>query len=290
MRGADAMREIVRGADVVFHVASRVQTRHTGADEVFAIKREGHAEPARSLPQGGREALRVHLERERRVRGPGHREGRRDAPLPDVVSCAVRRDQGGGGARGASRERRGRRLDVRDPPAHRVGPGDTRFLPAVLSRAKAGKLKAYVGDWDKLSDFTFVGNLVDGLLLAAESLGGDGKAAGQAYFVTNGEPTSFWSSWAACSTVSAIRAPRSRCPSRSRTVLRRRRGAGCPSGIPTSEESLTRFAIRYLTTYHYFTHAKATRDLGYRPKVDLAAGIAQTVAAMKTAGASRGTR
>jgi sterol-4alpha-carboxylate 3-dehydrogenase (decarboxylating) len=54
-------------------------------------------------------------------------------------------------------------------------------------------------------------------------------------------------------------------------------------GIPTSEESLTRFAIRYLTTHHYFSHEKATRDLGYRPKVDLVEGIRRTVENLKGA-------
>ena len=52
-------------------------------------------------------------------------------------------------------------------------------------------------------------------------------------------------------------------------------------GIPTSEESLTRFAIRYLTTHHYFSHDKATKDLGYKPKVDISEGIARTIASLK---------
>ncbi len=291
LRGADAMREIVRGADVVFHVASRVQTRHTGADEVFAINVKG---TQNLLEACRKEAVKrfVYTSSASVVyAGQDIEKGDETLPYPTsfhapyaetkaVAEREVLRANGEGGVSTCA---------IR--PHIVFGPGDTRFLPAVLSRAKAGKLKAYVGDWHKLSDFTFVGNLVDGLLLAAESLGGDGKAAGQAYFVTNGEPTSFWEFVGRVLDGLGYPRPTIKVPFPiAYGAAAFREGLDALRGIPTSEESLTRFAIRYLTTHHYFTHAKATRDLGYRPKVDLAAGIAQTVAAMKTAEASRGTR
>ena len=47
------------------------------------------------------------------------------------------------------------------------GPGDTRMLPEVLRHAE-GRLPLVVGDPDKLSDFTFVENAADALLLAEE--------------------------------------------------------------------------------------------------------------------------
>jgi nucleoside-diphosphate-sugar epimerase len=36
-----------------------------------------------------------------------------------------------------------------------------------------------------------------------------------------------------------------------------------------------------LPTHHYFSIAKAKRDLGYEPVVDLDEGIARTIAALK---------
>ena len=50
-------------------------------------------------------------------------------------------------------------------------------MPAILSRAKAGKLKLSVGRERKLSDFTYVGNLVDAQLLADEHLQGEAVAS-----------------------------------------------------------------------------------------------------------------
>ena len=41
------------------------------------------------------------------------------------------------------------------------GPGDTRFLPAIIDRASRGKLRFSVGWGKKLSDFTYVDNLTD---------------------------------------------------------------------------------------------------------------------------------
>ena len=73
------------------------------------------------------------------------------------------------------------------------GPGDTRLLPAILGRAREGKLKFRVGLGEKkLSDFTYVTNVVDAMLAADERLVPGSPVAGQAYFITNGEPMSFW--------------------------------------------------------------------------------------------------
>ena len=72
------------------------------------------------------------------------------------------------------------------------GPGDTRFLPAVLKHAKSGRLKFQVGLGTWLSDYTYVQNLVDALLLAEEKLAVESALGGEAYFVTNGEPMPFW--------------------------------------------------------------------------------------------------
>ena len=47
---------------------------------------------------------------------------------------------------------------------------------------------------------------------------------------------------------------------------------------PRTGSHFTTFTVRYLSTHHYFSHARATRELGYRPRVSLDEGIARTVA------------
>ena len=72
------------------------------------------------------------------------------------------------------------------------GDGDNRFMPAILEKAAQGKLKRAIGDRDKLSDFTYVTNLVDAILMAEDNLEPNSAVAGQAYFITNGEPMAFF--------------------------------------------------------------------------------------------------
>ncbi len=51
-------------------------------------------------------------------------------------------------------------------------------------------------------------------------------------------------------------------------------------GTLHAEDGLTRFAVRYMCTHHYFSIEKARRELGYRPAVSLAEGIRRTTAAI----------
>ena len=50
------------------------------------------------------------------------------------------------------------------------------------------------------------------------------------------------------------------------------------------ETGMTRFAIKYMVTHHYYSIAKAKRDFGYEPKVSLAEGIKLTVADLQAKG------
>ncbi len=167
------------------------------------------------------------------------------------------------------------------------GPHDNRLIPTLLTRAREGKLKYEVGGGEWLSDFTYVSNLVDSLLLADSALGEGGKANGQAYFVTNGEPTKFFDFvgqllrlcdlppvkgvvpfWLAYS-VAAIK--------EGFDTLR--------GGDLNADQGVSRFAVKYLCTHHYFNIGKARADLGYVPKVNIADGLERTVAHLRETGA-----
>ena len=159
------------------------------------------------------------------------------------------------------------------------GPGDGRFLPAILEKARAGRLKWGVGRGDKLSDFTYVDNLVDAIVAAEERLGPDSKVAGEAYFVTNGEPVEFF--WFVDQVLIGLGLDpiRGRIPffvaypvaavAEAVDALR--------GGRLGAENGMSRFAIRYMCTHHYFSIEKARRDLGYDPAVSLREGIRRTV-------------
>ena len=161
------------------------------------------------------------------------------------------------------------------------GPGDQRFLPALLKNAKAGRLRAQIGRGVWLSDYTYVTNMVDAVILADEALARDGLdsvAAGAAYFITNGEPMPFWDF------VRKV-AARLGFPPIKYTVPKSLVWgiAAIKEGIDTlkggtlnAEDGLTRFAIRYMCTHHYFSIEKARRELGYNPSVSVDEGIELT--------------
>jgi nucleoside-diphosphate-sugar epimerase len=283
LRDKAALLSAVEGADVVYHVASRVQTRHTGADEVFAINVGGTRNLLAACREKGIKKLVYVSSASVVYDGKDVEKGDERLPYPSSFHAPYAKTKAQAEEEVLAANGKGGVFTCAIRPHVVFGPGDTRFLPAILGRARSGKLKAYVGSPEKLSDFTYVENLVDGLLLAADKLTEGGPAAGQAYFVTNGEPMAFWEFVGRVLDGIGHPRPKLRVPYPiAYGAAAVREWADAVRGIPTSEESLTRFAIRYLTTHHYFSHEKATRDLGYRPRVGLDEGITRTIQALKS--------
>ncbi len=167
------------------------------------------------------------------------------------------------------------------------GAGDNRFIPAIVDKARRGKLTREIGGRDKLSDFTYISNLVDAVVAAEARLLPGSAVAGQAYFVTNGEPMPFFEFVERLLVELGYPRIRGRVPYWLAYAV-----AAVAEGIDTlkggtlnAETGLTRFAVQYMNTHHYFSIDKARRDLGYSPAVDLDAGIRATASALRAAGA-----
>jgi nucleoside-diphosphate-sugar epimerase len=169
------------------------------------------------------------------------------------------------------------------------GPGDTRFMPAILAKAYAGQLRFGVGRERKLSDFTYVSNLTDAVLLADEHLCEGGVAPGQAYFITNGEPTSFFDF--VDLVLDRIGLPRVKWmipgPLVYAVAAVKEFIDTLKGGTLNAEDGFSRFAIRYVCTHHYFSIERAKRELGYEPKVSIVEGLDRTVAWLRENGQVR---
>ncbi len=162
------------------------------------------------------------------------------------------------------------------------GAGDKRFVAAILEKAAQGKLSRAIGDRDKLSDFTYIDNLVDAVVAAEERLTPNSPVAGQAYFITNGEPMAFFDFVEKFLVAMGYPPIKGKVP-----YWLAYTAAAIAEGIDTlkggtlnSESGLTRFAVRYMVTHHYFNIAKAKRELDWSPKVSLTEGIRRTVEAL----------
>lgn len=158
------------------------------------------------------------------------------------------------------------------------GVGDPHLVPRILERARAGRLRI-VGEGRNRVDMVHVANAADAHLLAEAAL--DGPAAGRAYFITNGEPVVLWD-W-----VNQLLTSLGEPPVTRRVSLRAASavGAVCEAAwriLPLKgEPPMTRFIAAELAKDHWFSLDAARRDLGYHPRVTMAAGTAELVASLK---------
>ena len=287
IRDTKRMTELCQGVDTVFHNASVVHTKQNREDDVWSINLGGSRSVLRAcwkahVPQliyvstasavyegrdieNGDETLpysRVSqapyadskIEAEKEILAASGQQG--------VLTCAIR-------------------------PHVVFGPGDRRFMPALLDRAKKGRLRFSVGLRNrKLSDFTYIDNVVDALLLAQDKLTADSPVAGQAYFITNGEPMGFFEFVQKMldelkfpPIVGAVPYPLAYAVAAVSEGLDTLRG-----GTLGSEDGMTRFAVNYMVKHHYFSIAKARADLGYEPGVNICEGISRTADSLRQEG------
>lgn len=166
------------------------------------------------------------------------------------------------------------------------GVGDPHLVPRILARARAGRLRI-VGAGRNRVDMVHVDNAVDAHLLAEEALlpgnpiGYPEAVAGRAYFITNGEPVVLWD-WINALLTALGEPPVTRhVPLGVASTV----GALCEATwrvLPLQgEPPMTRFIAAELAKDHWFSIDAARRDLGYTPRVTMAAGTAELVAALR---------
>ena len=278
LRDPDAVTAAVEGAGVVFHNASLVHTRNNRSEDIWAVNLGGTEHILEACAVSSVPRL-VYVSSASTVYEGEDIEGG-DESLPYAQISQAPYADSKIAAEKLVLSRNSPTLSTTAIRPHVVfGPGDTRLLPAILTRARAGKLKYAVGPPGSLSDFTYITNLIDALLLAEANLGPEGAAAGEAFFVTNGEPMGFFEFVG--EVLEALELP----PIRGRVPYFLAYSAAAVAeawdtlkgGTLNSEDGLSRFAVRYLCTHHYFSIEKARSRLGYEPRVDMKTGIGLTV-------------
>ena len=152
------------------------------------------------------------------------------------------------------------------------GPGDNHLLPRILERARAGRLR-FIGKRGKRIDTTYIDNAVDAHLKAAAALAPDSPAAGNAYFISNGEPLAtedMINRLLGCAGMEPVerRVPFGLAYAIGGLLELVYRGFRLKG-----EPIMTRFVAEQLATAHWYDISAAQRDLGYRPQVSLAQGF-----------------
>jgi sterol-4alpha-carboxylate 3-dehydrogenase (decarboxylating) len=162
------------------------------------------------------------------------------------------------------------------------GPRDTHFIAQLITKVKKGVLTHMIGDGKNLADFTFIDNVVYAHYLATLKLAPNSKVSGQAYFITNNEPTPFWNFIGKL--LNEFGSPK---PERSISFVFAYILAWFMeylswilSWLPlvNYKPSITRHMVCIVAKDRYFNCDKAKRDLGYSPIVSLEEGLQITVA------------
>ncbi|KAK9084178.1 hypothetical protein Scep_030649 [Stephania cephalantha] len=158
-------------------------------------------------------------------------------------------------------------------PSSLFGPGDRLMVPSLVSAARAGKSKFIIGDGNNMYDFTYVENVAHAHVCAERALSSEaaGKAAGQAYFITNAEPIKFWQFISLILGGLGYERPRIKIPASvmmpiAHLVELAYKLLG-PYGMPVPQ--LTPSRVRLLSCSRTFNCSKAKDQIGYTPIVSL---------------------
>jgi nucleoside-diphosphate-sugar epimerase len=130
-------------------------------------------------------------------------------------------------------------------------------------------------------DTTYIDNCADAHLKAAHALENNPRAAGRAYFISNGEPVNLWALIDVILSLAGI-PPIKRAIPRGIAVLLGSLLEGVHRGLHLpGEPRMTRFLAEELSTSHWFDISAARQELGYEPAVSMEEGLKRLGAWLK---------
>jgi nucleoside-diphosphate-sugar epimerase len=154
-------------------------------------------------------------------------------------------------------------------PRALFGPGDTVIFPRLIPRLQSGRLPI-LGDGENIVDLTYIENVVDALLLCAES---PSNTLGKKYNISNGEPVKIWKLVDHICDELDLPHPKRKISyftaNAAATILE-----VLYNLIPThAEPPLTRISVSMLANNTTLDISTAKSELGYKPKVSVDEGF-----------------
>lgn len=152
------------------------------------------------------------------------------------------------------------------------GPRDNHLIPRLIERARRRRV-VRVGDGTNKVDVTYIDNAATAHLQAIEALAAGTRAAGRAFFISQGAPVNCWE-W-----INEILALAELPPVKRSISLKwaERLGATCEKTHRwlhrKGEPPMTRFLAAQLAKSHWFDISAAKRVLGYKAEVTTAKGM-----------------
>jgi 2-alkyl-3-oxoalkanoate reductase len=268
IRDFDVVRTAMSGCDVVIHAAAKVGL--TGSfKEFFSINVEGTRNIMNAAVDVGCRGV-VYVSSPSVSYSTTPVEGGVSPPAIDEVMGHYSRTKSI-----AEREViNDHRLPAVALRPHLVwGPGDTQLVGRIVERAQQGRL-VLVNNGDAVVDSSYIDNVADALVAAAERIGVQENLNSRALVVSNGEPRTVASLVESICTAAGVRyAPRS-VSLRTAVVL----GTIIETVFklrPHGEPPLTKFTAYQLGISHWFDISETKELLGWTPRVSLDEGFAR---------------
>jgi nucleoside-diphosphate-sugar epimerase len=263
----DALETGARGCDIAFHLAAALGTWGKRAD-FERVNVQGTENVLSACARANVERF-VHCSTEAvllagdpLVDADERTRRRPDSPAPYSATKARAEEA-------VERAARDGLVAVIVRPRFVWGRGDRTLLPALVERARAGRLR-WIGGGRHRTSTTHVDNAVHGMMLAAARGG-----AGEIYFVTDGDPVVFRDFVTELLATQGVDAPRGTVP----TAVARALATGSEAVwrvLPLrGEPPLTRFQYWIASQECTLDDSKARRELGYEPVVAREAGLAE---------------
>lgn len=154
-------------------------------------------------------------------------------------------------------------------PRALFGEGDTVIFPRLIPKLRSGRLPI-LGDGENSVDLTYIQNVVDALLLCAES---PKNTLGKKYNISNGEPVKIWKLVERICDELGYAHPKRKISYKTTFAA-----AGVLefiySLIPYSPEPpLTRLSVSMMANSTTLDISAARNELGYQPKISIEEGV-----------------
>lgn len=274
LRNPQDVLEAVRGCDTVFHVAA-MAAMWGDRKQIFGINVDGTRHVVEACQQAGVPRL-VYTSSPSVVYDMADLCGADESlPYPQTFTAIYPESK----ARGEQivLAANSENLATCSLRPHLIwGPRDTHIVPMLIQRARAGRL-VQIGDGTNLVDVCYVDNGAIAHLQAADALTPDSAVAGKPYFLGDEAPVNLWD-WVRELLKQLGEPGTSRAISyrTARTLATVAETAYRLLPLP-GEPLVTRFTAAQFATSHYFSHAAAERDFGYKPVVPNDQGVQHTV-------------
>lgn len=155
------------------------------------------------------------------------------------------------------------------------GPGDNHFIPTIIERAQKGRL-IIVGDGRNIVDVCFIEDCVQAHLCAQSALSNNPKAAGKAYFISQGDPIKLWEFIDRILEAHGLKKLTRRIPKNIALLLAGFFELTARISPIKIKPLFTKFLVCEMTTDHYFDISAAKDLLGFVPKYSVQEAITKS--------------